>query len=519
MINRSPRMPLVRQVTSALLLVMAIIGCWSVAHAHAKLVRSQPAANASLKQAPKVMELWFSEELEAEFSTIVVTDPNGKRLDKNDVSLAEGNKKMQISLEDLPPGTYTVDWKALSTDQHTMKGKFAFTVVASAESPAQAPQPQGAITNVRPSPAPPQPSMTSQPNESIQESSSSWTQSLVRWFQYLSMMTLFGGFAFYLTVLAPVLRQVPTSAGTARDKAAKFSERRTLLLSWMSVILIFLTSVIALMQQASAVFDKPLTEALSLSLLNQVLTKTGFGGAWFLQIIATAAFPVLLVLLNFRTKRQKNEGGNALWWIGLVAGLVLLVAPSWTGHAAAAKDFRLAIVTDWLHIVAGGIWVGGLFHLGLTALPALSRLGSQVRTPVLGQLIRRFTRIAIPSVALLVLAGLYNTWVHVESFQAFWFTAYGRTLLIKLVLVGIMLALGGLNNFHFGKHAARLTQTGVGGSEANMKIARGFKRSVLVEAVIGVAVLLVTAILVFLTPPRVHPPMTASQPTIIQQVR
>ena len=63
-----------------------------------------------------------------------MTDQNGKHVDKNDVRLAEGNRKLQISLEDLPSGTYTVDWKALSTDQHTMKGKFTFTVAPTVES-------------------------------------------------------------------------------------------------------------------------------------------------------------------------------------------------------------------------------------------------------------------------------------------------------------------------------------------------------------------------------------------------
>jgi len=503
----------------ALVLALAVMVCWSAAFAHAKLVRSQPAANGRLKEAPKIVELWFSEELEAQFSTIIVTDQNGRHVDKNDVSCAEGNKKLQISLEDLQPGTYTVEWKALSTDQHTMKGKFVFTVEGSAAPSTPTVQPQGAINKATPSPSTPQRSVTSQPSESMQESSSSWMQSLVRWFQYLAMLTLFGGFAFYLTVLALVLHRVSTSAGISTDEATNFSERRTLLLSWISVVLIFLTSLIALVQQASAVFDKTLTEGLSLSLLIQVLTKTGYGGAWFLQIIVTAVFTVLLLLLSFQTKSRKPENGKTLWWIGLVVGLILLVAPSWTGHAAAAKDFRFAVVTDWLHIVAGGFWVGGLFHFGLTALPALSRLDTDKRTSILGQLIRRFTQIATPSVVLLVLAGLYNTWVHIESFQAFWTTAYGRTLLIKLILVAIMLVLGGVNNFHFGKKAVRLTETGPAGSDGQRKLERGFTRSVLVEAVIGGAVLLITAILVFQTPARIHPPMASNEPRNIQRLR
>ena len=63
----------------------------------------------------------------------------------------------------------------------------------------------------------------------------------------------------------------------------------------------------------------------------------------------------------------------------------------------------------------------------------LANADSSARIRAVSQLIRRFTQIAIPSVVLLVLAGLYNTWVHIESFQAFWSTSYGRTLLLKRV--------------------------------------------------------------------------------------
>lgn len=190
----------------------------------------------------------------------------------------------------------------------------------------------------------------------------------------------------------------------------------------------------------------------------------------------------------------------------------MLVAPSWTGHAAAAiKDFRLAVVTDWLHLVAGAFWAGGLFHLAFITQPVLQRLDRSKRSDVLHQLVRLFTRVAVPTVVVLVLAGLYNSWVHVDGFGALWSTTYGRTLLLKLVLVALMLALGALNNFHFGKKAGRLSETDKGeiGLRNHSKVETGFSRSVIVEAVLGIAVLLITAILVFQTPARGHPVITS----------
>jgi len=133
-------------LASGLVLVLAAV---PAIFAHAKLLRSEPSAKATLKESPKTVVLWFSEELESQFSTIVVTDQNSKHVDKNDVSLAEGNKKLQISLEDLSPGTYTVEWKALSTDQHTMKGKFTFTVATTAVSAETNPSPKLRRYNIR----------------------------------------------------------------------------------------------------------------------------------------------------------------------------------------------------------------------------------------------------------------------------------------------------------------------------------------------------------------------------------
>jgi copper transport protein len=255
-----------------------------------------------------------------------------------------------------------------------------------------------------------------------------------------------------------------------------------------------------------------------------VLTKTGYGGAWLLQIASALALVIILFLLSRSVKGPQAKGHRALWWTALLVGVVLLVAPSWTGHAAAAiKDFRLAVVSDWLHLVAGAFWVGGLFHLALTTGLVLRGFDKRERPGMIHRIVRLFTRIAIPTVILLVLAGLYNTWVHVESFGALWSTAYGRTLLVKLMLVTLMLALGGLHNFHFGKKAARLSESEEGeiGPRDHSKLEQGFSRSVIMEAALGVAVLLVTAILVFLTPAGSHPVITSSQakPGLVQDRR
>ena len=287
---------------------VSVLLCHSSAFGHARLIRSQPATNAKLKQAPKVVELWFSEDLEPTMSAITVTDQSGKRVDKNNATVAEGNKKLQIDLEDLGSGTYTVEWKVLATDQHTMKGKFTFNVAIAEEAsntstPTQTPN----QTNAQNPPASPQSA------ESTEESGSTWMMSFVRWLQYLAMMALVGGFALRLLVLGPALRADGGSVSvTGKSDALALSQRRILFLSWASVVLLLISTFIALVQQASAVFDKTIGESLSLSVLGEVLTKTGYGGAWFLQVGTAFALVIILLLLGLGLKRAPAKEQSAL---------------------------------------------------------------------------------------------------------------------------------------------------------------------------------------------------------------
>ena len=494
------------------ILALLFLACLPLAAlAHAKLVRSQPKAKDVLSNVPKLVELWFNEELDASpgLNTIEVKDQKGARVDHGEVTLSEGNKKALVKLGELGSGTYTVSWKAVASDEHAMRGTFTFSVATPNVTPTTTP-PTGLAT-VSPGPPPsPNDQVSAIGSEQDQIDQIEWGQTLVRWLSYLALMMLFGGFAFRSLVLVPsVRRALPGEVG----QAMRVSERRVLLFSWISTGLLFITSFAALALQASTVFDKPLSEALSPTMLVRVL-GTGYGRSWILQITSTVIIALILILLTRRTKRHASSESSGLWWAGLVATAVLLIAPSWTGHAmASVKEFRLAVFTDWLHLLAGGFWVGGLFHLAVSWPPALSPVPKQRRPLVLHHVIKHFTRIAMPSVVLLVLAGLYNTWSHIPRLQAFWMTAYGKALGLKLLLVALMLLLGAINNYHFGKRAARLVkrEESLNDSEAS-KLERGFCRSVVFEAALGAVVLLVTAVLVFLTPARSHPAMTDSGP-------
>lgn len=498
-----------------MIFVLALTLSPSVSFGHAKLLRSQPAANATLKQAPTTVELWFSEELESSFSTIVVRDQNGNQVDKNNVNVAEAGKKLQIDLADLGSGTYTVQWQALSTDQHTMKGKFVFTIAlegaAASGSFATPSGAQASSVKQRPEPATP----ASAVSESV--SGTDWTMSLVRWLEYLAMMTLFGGFAVRLLVLRPSLRKAPELDDEQTAAALAKSRRRFVQLSWLSIGLLALATLAALILQTAAVLDVSVAQSLAPSRLYQIIRQTSYGGPWLLQI-ATLTMLGFVVLWSSRYTGQKQPAGDSsgvaartiLLWIGLGITALMFLAPSLTGHAAAAaKDWPLAVFSDWLHLVTAGFWVGGLFHLVLAMTGATSDLDGRQRLSVLHHVIPLFTRLAVVSTVLLAITGVYNSWIHVDRFSALWTTAYGKTLSIKVLLFIPMIALGGWNTFVIHRRAQHFVDhDDPGVTPGHLKLDRAFRRSITIEAALGVAVLLAAAVLVFLQPVREHPVMS-----------
>ena len=111
-------------------LTAVLLFVWqSTAQAHAFLDHADPKVGGTISTPPAVVKAWFTQELEPAFSTMEVSDAQGKRVDKKDVHLDDKDKKLLIvSLPPLPPGTYTVTWHVVSVDTHKTQGHFEFTL-------------------------------------------------------------------------------------------------------------------------------------------------------------------------------------------------------------------------------------------------------------------------------------------------------------------------------------------------------------------------------------------------------
>jgi len=114
-----------RTRTLVLSLLFAAVAT-AAAHAHAFLDHASPLVGSTVATAPHEVALTFTQNLEAAFSSVQVTDPKGARIDTGKPQIS-GNT-MRVGLKASGPGRYHVHWNALSVDTHKTEGNFSFTV-------------------------------------------------------------------------------------------------------------------------------------------------------------------------------------------------------------------------------------------------------------------------------------------------------------------------------------------------------------------------------------------------------
>ena len=172
--------------------------------------------------------------------------------------------------------------------------------------------------------------------------------------------------------------------------------------------------------------------------------------------------------------------------VGLSAGLIgaLLIAVSYTfvGHSLGDPRWLLASLLT-LHLLASAFWIGAL-------LPLRHAVGQ----PEGARLLHRFGNVASLTVALLVVVGLIFAWLMTGSFSNLLSTAYGWTLLAKLGVVSGLMALAALNKW-------RVVPALASGTPAAVPHLR---RSIHIEAIAVLLILLATATLTSITTPPVN---------------
>lgn len=428
-------------VTAAFLAVFAVTGA-STASAHAVLQTTTPVDGESLEQAPSEITLAFSEPVSPPPNAVRVFNADGDRIESGAASSGSDPATLTADLpEQLPDGTYVVAWRATSADGHPVQGAFIFSVGSDSAAVDRA----GLLAAIVP------------------ENDAGWqvAAAITRWVLYASTLLAAGGVAFLVW---------------AHDRHT--AERAALFR-----IVTVATAIAAVATVAEFACQTVITSGLGAralgngAVLRDVLLS-GFGASTLVRVLG-------LVTLGFAVPRLWTRpavlaaGGGALVAVGSFA---------LTGHTVVTSPRWLVTVADLAHATAGAAWFGGLVLL----LVALRRRKADEDAVGAATLVARFSAVATVAVIAVTLAGSGLAWAEVRAVRALTSTAYGWTLIAKLVLVGLVVAGGAYNNQRLVPAIKNRAQDAWG----------GLRRIVRLEAVGLVVTLAVTAVLVNLVPAR-----------------
>jgi putative copper resistance protein D len=307
-------------------------------------------------------------------------------------------------------------------------------------------------------------------------------------------LVLLSLFAFEILIATPALRQAERSVLQYME-ALRAQSR--LLAVWSSLAaiasgIVWFWIVLARMTEGS-VWEMP-----SIDSIDVAITRTQFGRLWAWRL----ALMLLFTIANLFASRKCR---NVLWrsraWqcIGAIIATTLLGSLAWAGHAGATLGVERSIhlTADAAHLIAAGLWPGGLLPLTLVLLQACR--SSQLSLLLAASAItRRFSALSLLVVAALAATGLTNSYFLVGSLHALVTTGYGRLLTLKVLLFVIMISFGACNLLRFKPQLALANEQNAKQRDALRKL----MRNVIAELCIGTLIVLIVGALGATPPPR-----------------
>jgi copper transport protein len=288
------------------------------------------------------------------------------------------------------------------------------------------------------------------------------TEDVVRWAWFLGIALTIGALGFRLLVL----RGLPVPRAL---------ERRIAVAGGVGALATIHAGIAAFSLRAEDALQLPFGRFLYGDL--SPMAKTRFGIAF---VTMTLIFALVLALIYVSWLLDRIE----LLVPAFALAVVFAGGLSVSGHDAVdpGSSWKTEIA-DWLHLSAASLWIGALATMALllwTGAPELRKAAFM-----------RFSRLATVLIAVVLGAGVYLAIVRLPHVSDLWSTGYGRVLLAKIGLVSFALLWGAFHHFVVAPALER-ADTGFLGR---------IGRSLAGESMVGMAVLLLAAILVDSRPP------------------
>ena len=395
----------------ALLAVLAALALPALAPAaagaHAALLKAAPAASGIAKGSPAQVSLTYSEAVEPRFAIISVTDKDGNRVTSGPPERSPADPDViQEPLRKLRSGWYLVYWRVISVDGHPVRGAYTFAV-----GPTPGPAPQFAVP-------------------SLSETAATPSLLISRWIVLLSLLAAVGLLAFRLVIARPLLKRVPETSLRAVSVALAVA------------LAVSVVSTLVYVDIATAEFAQ--LSAFDLGKLVPLMRVSAFGRGYLdlALALALASIAALVAVRLDDPERERRSVAQILANLGALAGVgAALLVPGLAGHAGQYSPRGVSLTVDWLHLLTGGLWIGGL--IGLTVVAATAHSSRRVACMVV--VVPRFSRVALFSVLGLIASGTIASLIRLPTLSSLWQTGYGQALLVKIGLLLIALLIAAVN--------------------------------------------------------------------------
>lgn len=468
----------------------------SQALGHAVLVSSAPDSGERLTTPPTALSLTFSETITLlAGSNVDVVDEQGRSVAAAEAKVSPTDAKVinQPLKSGLADGTYTVQFSIVSADSHTITGQYVFGI-------GSAPLQQAVVAK------------RGGPGET-----SPWSIA-ARLVEFICLGGLLGVLAFrWLVWRTPLRRLTP---GTDTTRAANWVARNfwsvfgalAMVTFWAEGYLLVTKSASALGQSVWATIVDP-------SGIDQVLRDTRFGDWWQVRVMllfAVFAIASWEFLAEPSADQDRSEAtttssvksatsgrdrppahlGRPIPTLLIGAALIVsIVSVSIQGHASTAPLSALQVAADAVHLTAVSIWVTGIALLAW-ALYRLPRVAGNQGRVLAARVLARFSRVATVAVAAVLATGTIRSVGELSAVSQLWETGYGRSIAVKIALLGPIGFLALRNR--------RVIAALAGVRQPNNATLTMVRRSVALEFTVAVAVVIVASLLVSQVPGRVQ---------------
>jgi len=257
--------------------------------------------------------------------------------------------------------------------------------------------------------------------------------------------------------------------------------RQLRLIFWISLALAVASGVVWFLLVAADIADRPLSDVFADDTARTILADTQFGHLWKVRLLIGALLATLVGL--------GVSEWSWLWPIEASLAAAFVGSLAWAGHAGSTPGFSgsVHLASDILHLIAVGAWVGGLLPLAFL-LRTIRGVQSTDRGAIATTVTRRFSTLGIVAVGTILATGIANTWNLVGSRDAPFDTAYGRLLMLKVLLFATMVSIAMINRVRL---SPKLADEGT---------IQRLERNSLIETLLGLTILFIVGVLGILAP-------------------